>query len=371
MRRRPSSGAVSISRDRDDVVDRDSQSRPGTSAFRCGSSRCSSRFRSSSWDRLFRSSRGLRILIANVSPRHFKQLFDVSVMASALVAFGLVAGCHSPRSHFWGGPGIRAGRSRPPLQGCAVAVTFFVTLFVWDALDPSAGIPAARRRQTSRNRDCAIGLHRRSSYPPARREGAAVRDAHRRDVPRLLACHCGSALGAGPAPPVPPHPGQDRARASRSIGGVPANPVPADRRSDRGIRGVRRGPARVPGGPCATSGAQCSRRCMRADRCRTTGVDLSTRQRSRPCTRCPSVSPSSVLGNMGRHHARNYDRLSGREAPRRSSITIASVRSTSPRPLALARTETSMSCCAADPGIEAVSVAVLMRLHALDCGEPS
>jgi O-antigen/teichoic acid export membrane protein len=60
----------------------------------------------------------------------FKQLFDVSVMASALVAFALVAGAQ-PAIAFLGGPAFAPAVPVLRVQGCAVAVTFFVTLFVW------------------------------------------------------------------------------------------------------------------------------------------------------------------------------------------------------------------------------------------------
>jgi O-antigen/teichoic acid export membrane protein len=60
----------------------------------------------------------------------FRQLFDVSVILSGWVAFGLVAGA-KPAIAFLGGPDFAPAVPVLRIQGCAVAVTFLVTLFVW------------------------------------------------------------------------------------------------------------------------------------------------------------------------------------------------------------------------------------------------
>jgi O-antigen/teichoic acid export membrane protein len=59
----------------------------------------------------------------------FRQLFDVSVILSIWVAYGLVVGAR-PAIAFLGGPDFAPAVPVLRIQGCAVAVTFFVLLFV-------------------------------------------------------------------------------------------------------------------------------------------------------------------------------------------------------------------------------------------------
>ena len=60
----------------------------------------------------------------------FQQLFDVLVVLSLLTAYGLVVGAR-PAIAFLGGPDFAPAVPVLEIQGCAVAVTFFVTLFIY------------------------------------------------------------------------------------------------------------------------------------------------------------------------------------------------------------------------------------------------
>jgi len=60
----------------------------------------------------------------------FQQLFDVLVVLSLWTAFGLVVGAQ-PAIAFLGGPDFAPAVPVLEIQGCAVAVTFFVTLFIY------------------------------------------------------------------------------------------------------------------------------------------------------------------------------------------------------------------------------------------------
>jgi O-antigen/teichoic acid export membrane protein len=60
----------------------------------------------------------------------FQQLFDVLIVLSLLTAYGLVVGAE-PAIAFLGGPDFAPAVPVLEIQGCAVAVTFFVTLFVY------------------------------------------------------------------------------------------------------------------------------------------------------------------------------------------------------------------------------------------------